>query len=235
MTTVLALETATEACSLALLNGGVVTQRHEVIPRGHYQRIFGMLRELLPGGDIADTGIDVLAYGSGPGSFTGLRIAASLAQGLSFSTGLPVVAVPTLATLAQTALRAGAVSPGDTVLCTLDARINEVYTAVYSFVDGIACLREGPWALSPGDQQVEFAGQLRAVGSGCRYLHEFPAELVERIASSLPDLLPEARDVAELAGPQISAGRFQAPADVSPVYVRDEISWKKLAEQGRPG
>lgn len=233
MTKVLALETATEACSLAVLDGASITQRHEVIPRGHSQRVFGMLRELVPDGDFADAGIELLAYGSGPGSFTGLRIAASLVQGLAFSTGLPAVPVPTLATLAQTALRTGAVSSKDTVLCSLDARINEVYVAVYSFSAGLACLEEGPWALSPGDQVLEYAGRLRAVGSGCRYLDQFPAALVERIDSSLPELLPEARDAAELARTYFEAGFRQAAADISPVYVRDEIGWKKLAEQGR--
>ncbi len=235
MTTVLALETATEACSIAVLNEAGVRQCHEVIPRGHSQRVFGMLEELVPQGDLAAAGIDLIAYGSGPGSFTGLRIAASLAQGLAFSTGLPAVGVPTLSALAQTALRKGIVGADATVLCTIDARINEVYSAIYSYEAGIAQLREGPWALPPGDQAPEYEGLLSAVGSGVRFIDAFPADLRARIQSSDAELLPEAHDVAELAVPLFSAGVVETPGEVSPVYVRDEIGWKKLADQGKQG
>ncbi len=235
MTRILAIETATDACSLALLDDEGVRQRHEVIPRRHSQRVFGMLRELVPGGDLLAAGVTGLAYGSGPGSFTGLRIAASLAQGLAFSTGLPVVAVPTLAALAQTALRSGAVAASDTVLCTLDARINEVYSAIYTYENGMARLGEGPWALAPGAHVFEYAGPLRAVGSGCLYLDEFPAEIRARVAASQAQMLPEARDVAALALAGFRSGHTQSPTAIRPVYVRDEISWKKLADQGGAG
>lgn len=234
MTTVLAFETATEACSLALLDDNGERHCHEVVPRGHSQRVFGMLRELVPGGDLVAAGVDLLAYGSGPGSFTGLRIAASLAQGLAFSTGLPAAGVPTLAALAQTALRNGAAGPEDAVLCTLDARINEVYGALYTYAGGTAQLLEGPWALSPGELVLEYPGRLRVVGSGCNYFEEFPGDLVARCDAVVPELLPEARDVAQLALLRFDAGEFEAPTEVAPVYVRDEISWKKLAEQGKP-
>ena len=179
-------------------------------------------------------GIDLIAYGSGPGSFTGLRIAASLAQGLAFSTGLPAVGVPTLSALAQTALRKGVVDAQARVLCTLDARINEVYSAIYSYDGGIAQLREGPWALSPGEQALSCEGPLCAVGSGVRFLDAFPPGLRTRIHVSEPELLPEACDVAELALARFSAGDRETPGEISPVYVRDEIGWKKLSEQGKP-
>lgn len=235
MTRILALETATEACSLALLDATGVRQCHEVIPRGHSRRVFGMLRELLPGGDLAAAGVTLLAYGSGPGSFTGLRIAASLTQGLAFSTGLPAVGIPTLAALAQTALRSGVVTADDSLLCTLDARLNEIYCAVYEFQDGFASLREGPWALAPGDLSLRGTGRIKAVGSGCNHLGALPPELAARIDRTAPGLLPEARDVAELARAGKLAGAVQAPFEIAPVYVRDEIGWKKLAEQGRRG
>jgi len=235
VTTVLALETATEACSIAVLSEADVRQCHEVIPRRHSQRVFGMLEELVPQGDLAAAGIDLIAYGKGPGSFTGLRIAASLAQGLAFSTGLPALGVPTLGALAQTALRKGVVHHDSNVLCTIDARINEVYGAIYSYEAGIAQLLEGPWALPPGDQAPEHEGPLSAVGSGVGFIDTFPAELRSRIRSSDPELLPEARDVAELALSLFSAGVVETPGEISPVYVRDEIGWKKLADQGKQG
>ena len=128
---ILAIETATEACSVALWRDGDLKQSHDVTPRQHSQRLFGMLRELLPDGQLRDHGVDVIAYGSGPGSFTGLRIAASAVQGLAFASSLPAVPVSTLACQAQTAQRLGLVQEGDCVFSALDARINEIYHATY--------------------------------------------------------------------------------------------------------
>ena len=112
---ILAIETATDACSVAVLIDEQIRECHQVAPRQHSQLLFAMLRELLPRGNLREQGIGVIAYGSGPGSFTGLRIAASAVQGLAYSCGLPAIAVPTLAVLAQTALRQGVASPEDTV------------------------------------------------------------------------------------------------------------------------
>jgi tRNA threonylcarbamoyladenosine biosynthesis protein TsaB len=234
MSGILAIETATDACSVALVVGDVVVQRHEVAPRQHSQLLFGLLTELLPLGGIVAAGVEAIAYGSGPGSFTGLRIAASAAQGLSFSASLPAIPVSTLAVMAQTALREGETSASDTVLCTLDARINEVYSAVYVYADGIATLREGPWALPPQEHKLEGHAPLRAIGNGCQFLTQFPEAVRDRIVSNGPDLLPQAQDLAVLARHAMRHGITQLATEISPVYVRDEISWKKLSEQG-PG
>lgn len=101
MTGVLALETATDACSVAIFLDGHIRERHALAPRQHSQMVFTMLGELLPLGNLGKQGIDVIAYGAGPGSFTGLRIAASTAQGLAFSSNLPAIPVSTLAVLAR--------------------------------------------------------------------------------------------------------------------------------------
>jgi tRNA threonylcarbamoyladenosine biosynthesis protein TsaB len=162
-----------------------------------------------------------------------LRIAASAVQGLSYSCNLPAIAVSTLTVLAQSAWRVGDVGVEDTVLCTLDARINEVYSAVYSYKDNLAVLMEGPWACAPADLSPGEYVSLRAVGSGCHFLDQFPQSLRTRIRSSTPDLLPAARDLIPLALAKFQCGELQSPRQVQPVYVRDEISWKKLAEQGR--
>lgn len=233
MTGVLALETATDACSVAVLREGVYTERHSVAPRRHSQLLFAMLGELLPGGNLIEKGIELLAYGCGPGSFTGLRIAASAVQGLAYSCNIPAVAVSTLSVMAQTALRQGIVDAASTVLCTLDARINEVYTAVYAFENNTAVLREGPWACAPAALAPSGTEPLCAVGSGCLFLDQFPRSLQTRIQTCVPDLLPSARDLVPLALEKYLRGEIQTPRNVQPVYVRDEISWKKLAEQGR--
>lgn len=193
-----------------------------------------MLRELLPAGNLRKQGIDVIAYGSGPGSFTGLRIAASTAQGLAFSSDLPAIPVSTLAVLAQGALRLGHVSPDETVLCLLDARIQEIYSAVYAFVDGLAVLQQGPWACAPAALAPSGQQALRAVGNGCDFIEQFSPSLRTRISRCEPELLPTARDAVPLALAGFARGETQSARMVQPVYVRDEIGWKKLAEHSRP-
>lgn len=231
MTGILAIETATDACSVALLRGGEISERHEIAPRRHNNLLFLQLRELLTPGNLREQGVDCIAYGAGPGSFTGLRIAAGAAQGLAFSSSLPVVPVPTLATLAQSALHAGTVSPGDTVLAVVDARIQEVYSAVYRFDEQLPRLMEGPLACRPTDLVLDRYDSLRAVGNGCVLLEA--AALSVNIDYCSPGLLPTARDMIPIALEAFERGAVQAPGAAQPMYVRDEINWKKLDEQGR--
>jgi tRNA threonylcarbamoyladenosine biosynthesis protein TsaB len=233
MTGILAIDTATDACSVAAFVDGQIRELHEVIPRQHSQRLFGMLRELLPSGDLRSQGIGAIAYGSGPGSFTGLRIAASAVQGLAYANELPAVSVSSLACQAQTALRLGVVGDDAIVLSTMDARINEVYGALYSFDDGLAVWHAGPWACAPSEIPLVQAGLLCAIGSGCRFHEEFPVEIRDRLETCASDLLPAARDLIPLALDKLARGDTQSPQQVQPVYVRDEISWKKLSEQGK--
>ena len=234
MTGILAIETATDVCSVAVCIDGRVVERHEAAPRQHNQLLFVMLEQLLPGGTLKEQGIDLIAYGCGPGSFTGLRIAASAAQGLAYSCDLPVVAVSTLATLAQSAFRQGKVRSNENVLCILDARIKEVYSAVYQYEDDLAVQREGPWACVPADLALEQSGSLAAVGDGCRFIEDFPTAVCEKVVSTFIDLVPMARDMLPLALAKFQNGETQSPSQIQPVYVRDEISWKKLAQQGKP-
>ncbi len=234
MSGILAIETATEACSVAVFRDGEYLESHELAPRNHSQRLFGMLRELLPDGNLRAHGIAAIAYGCGPGSFTGLRIAASAAQGLSFAGDLPALSVSTLACQAQSALRQGLVRESDTVLSVLDARINEVYYALYQFEDSLAVLRHGPAACAPADIDPALADSpLHAVGSGCHFLDQYPASLRGAISGCFPEVLPAARDLVPLALEKLARGEVQTALEVQPVYVRDEISWKKLAEQGK--
>ena len=234
MTGILAIETATDTCSVAVSIDGQIRERYEVAPRQHNQLIFSMLEELLPGGTLKEQGIELIAYGCGPGSFTGLRIAASAVQGLAYSCGLPAVAVPTLAILAQNALRKGEVNANQKVLSTLDARINEVYSAVYEYENDLASLCEGPWACAPNDLALEKSGALTLVGDGDRFLEHFPEALRAKIVSTRIDIVPLARDMIPLALAKFQNGDIQSAEEVQPVYVRDEISWKKLAQQGKP-
>jgi tRNA threonylcarbamoyladenosine biosynthesis protein TsaB len=232
----LAIDTSTDACSVALRIDGVESRRCELIPRQHSQRLFSMLAELLPGGDLHASGVELLAYCHGPGSFTGLRIAASAAQGLAYSNRLPVAGISSLACLALGAARSAGLADGTLLLPMLDARINEVYHGLYRYRDGrVHSLREdrvcAPADLSPGwESAVQPAV---AVGSGLRYRDELPGSVRDNLFDELPELWPDARELLDLAADCLAAGQAVSAMDVQPVYIRDEIGWKKLADQGR--
>lgn len=233
MANILAIETSTDACSIALLRDGKITARHEQAARQHNQRLFSMLAELLPSGDLREQNIDAIAYGCGPGSFTGLRIAASAVQGLSYANGIPAVAISTLAAMAQNALTLDFIDESATVLSTLDARINEIYAASYRFEDGRACLNSGPWVCAPEDLPLPECSGLHAVGNGCQFLSQFPTLIQNALLSNSAHIMPTARDILTLAQEKLSHGEVQRPAEVQPVYLREEISWKKIAQQGK--
>jgi tRNA threonylcarbamoyladenosine biosynthesis protein TsaB len=234
MTTILAIDTATDACSVALYKTGKYTECYEVIPRSHSQRLLPMLQSLLPSGDLRALGIDAIAYGCGPGSFTGLRIAASAVQGLAYANSIPAVSVSTLACQAQNAVRNGLAKPGDCLFSTIDARINEIYWSSY-IVQGDSIIEQaGPNVCTPGDiPPLTLEGDLVAIGSGLKHAGAMPAALTESFAALYPDLLPSARDLVPLALEKLERGETQQAHEVLPVYVRDEISWKKLSEQGK--
>ncbi|TDG11991.1 tRNA (adenosine(37)-N6)-threonylcarbamoyltransferase complex dimerization subunit type 1 TsaB [Seongchinamella unica] len=234
MKCILAIEAATEACSVALWRDPDIQQRHELTPRQHSQRLFGMLRELLSDGQLRAQGIEAVAYGSGPGSFTGLRIAASAVQGLTFATGLPAIPVSTLACQVQTALREGLVGEGDLVLSTLDARINEIYAQCYRIEQGLPEAIAAPRAVAPG--QLSLPGEesnVFGLGSGLQFVDQFPRPVQAQLGGIDATLLPQAQDLIPLAIATASRGGLQEPQQVQPIYVREEISWKKLSEQGK--
>ena len=236
MTTILAIDTATDACSVALYRDGQYTELHEVIPRQHSQRLMPMLQALLPSGDLRGQGIDAIAYGSGPGSFTGLRIAASAVQGLAFANELPAIPVSTLVCQVQTALRMGLLEPGDRVLSMLDARINEVYWALCDINDGTVVQCLGPAVCKPAEVLLGYEGEgpNRGVGSGFNYQEDLPGDVKGGLQSVFSDVLPSARDLIPLALEKFASAATQRADQVLPVYVREEVSWKKLSEQGKP-
>ena len=234
MTTILAIDTATDACSVALYCDGQYSDLYEVIPRQHSRRLMPMLKELIGCGDLRAQGVDAIAYGSGPGSFTGLRIAASAVQGLAYANKLPAIPVSTLSCQVQTALRLGVIGRDDVVLSMLDARINEVYWSIVSLEDGRIVSELKPVVCAPSE--VCRDGEtvtLKGVGNGFNSLSELPEPIRERLQSVFVDVLPSARDLIPIAVERFSNGEVQRANEVLPVYVRDEVSWKKLAEQGK--
>lgn len=234
MPNVLAIDTATDACSVALRMDGNISHRYEVIPREHSQRLLPMLQELMPGGALREQGVELLAFSHGPGSFTGLRIAASAVQGLAFSNDLPAVGLSTLACLAQGAWRRGLVESDARVLVLLDARIGEVYWGLYDFDGTSARALRADNLCAPGEvalEAEESTGPLVAVGSGLCYVDDLAVALAERLDRALPDLWPDSRDLLELADREYERGNLLGAAEVQPVYLRNKVQWKKLSEQ----
>ena len=221
MTTLLALDTATECCSAALLHDGRVTARSEVIPRQHAQRLLPMIEELLGERELRLPDVDALVFGRGPGAFTGVRIATGMVQGLAFAADKPVIAVSNLAALAQRAWREHG---AETVAAAIDARMDEVYWGLYGLQDGVMQSLDDervcpPEAVSLPDGVASVAG----AGTGWQYADRL-AVSAER---SWPQMLPNAVDLITLALPRWLAGEVLDTADAQPVYLRDKVATPK--------
>jgi tRNA threonylcarbamoyladenosine biosynthesis protein TsaB len=224
---ILAIDTATEACSVAVLTNDFCKEIFEIIPRRHTERVLPMVDELLKEVDLSLSQLDAVAFNCGPGSFTGVRVATSVAQGLAFSSGLPVISVSSLAALAQLAFRE---ENKHKVLSAIDARMNEMYWGCYQLDNGIMRLT-GEEKVSPVTK-VEKEGEWHCLGSGW---DSFQNELEQlkrvNITSFSLARFPHAQDVATLAVDLYQQGKMVDAEDARPVYIRDEITWKKIADQ----
>jgi tRNA threonylcarbamoyladenosine biosynthesis protein TsaB len=223
----LAIETATEACSVALSIDGEVRERFEVAPRRHTDLVLPWADELLAEAGIARTQLDAIAVGRGPGAFTGVRLAVALAQGMALALDRPVLPVSTLAVLAWPARRAEG-----SVLAAIDARMGEVYAGWFR-AEGQGLHAIGPeWMAAPGEIDVD-EDKLVGVGTGFAAAEGALAEaLLPRLVSCDPTALPHASDLVRIAEIDFAAGRAIAPDLLEPAYLRDKVALT-LAEQGR--
>ena len=217
---ILAVDAATEACSAALLRDGAVTELYEVIGRGHAGRLLPMADELLNDAGVAVGELDAVAFGRGPGGFTGLRIAAGVAQGLAAGSNRPVLPVSSLAAVAAAAAR---LSGSTRVLVCMDARMGQVYWAAYD------CSGEVPVAVTDerlADPEAVAAPERDSWFGAGHGLSAYPV-IVERLAmqfSGFDDrLLPRASDIARIAAVELSAGKGLDAARGLPVYLRDDV------------
>jgi tRNA threonylcarbamoyladenosine biosynthesis protein TsaB len=225
----LAFETATEACSVALYVDGEIRQRHGVMPRQHTALALPWADELLAESGLRKSQLDAIAVGIGPGAFTGVRLAVALAQGIALALDKPVLAVSTLAVLA---MQAGAV-PGDRILAAIDARMGEIYFGEFVCeADGMPRAIGDERVLAP-DAVFGIADSVIGVGTG------FAANagvLVTVLGNSLSRFdataLPHAADLARLAVRDFDLGKAMAPERVEPAYLRDKVALT-LKEQGK--
>jgi tRNA threonylcarbamoyladenosine biosynthesis protein TsaB len=226
---ILALDTATEACSAALWVDGQLIGREMEFERGHAEHILPMIDGLLAEGGVALGALDALAFGRGPGGFTGVRLAASVTQGLAFAAGLRVVAISDLAAVAQRAFDA---EPSVTrMLVCSDARMKEVYWACYERDATGLANAVGVERVSPADAVEVWSGwrpdAIGAAGRGFRAYPELRSRLVDsengiRLVSD--SFLPRAHEIARLAAPEVRAGRTIGAEEAIPVYLRDDVA-----------
>ncbi|HTT37933.1 MAG TPA: tRNA (adenosine(37)-N6)-threonylcarbamoyltransferase complex dimerization subunit type 1 TsaB [Burkholderiales bacterium] len=214
----LALETSTEWCSAALWLDGQVHAREILAGQSHSERLLPMVDGLLDEAGIGFEALQAIAFGCGPGSFTGLRIACGVAQGLAFPRELPVVGVSTLLAMAEA-------SAGARVVSCLDARIGEVYCAVYRREQGEWRCAHEPVLCKPDEvPPVEGEGWI-GVGSGFAAHGEVLAARFDgRLDAIRSDLHPSAREIAVVGAQMHAQGLAVRPEEARPLYLRDRVA-----------
>ena len=225
---ILALDTATEGCSVSLGIGGQQIDRYLELERGHAEQLLPMIDAVLAEGGVGLSALDAIAFGRGPGGFTGVRLAASVAQGLAFGAGIGVVPISDLAAVAQQVCQR---DPSvRRVLVVNDARMREVYWAPFECSDSVV-----PSAVERVSAAVEVklpagadAGAWAAAGRGLKAWPELAGRCRAAGATLYPDLLPRASEILALARPAVAGGRILDPAEALPVYVRDNVAVSSL-------
>jgi len=226
---ILAIDTATEACSAALYIDGEINQQYRVAPREHGHIILPMIDQLLAEAGIRVSDLDALAFGRGPGSFMGVRIAAGVTQGIAFARDLPVVPISTLAAIAQTAHTATGAS---SVLSAIDARMNEVYWGAYRLSEhGCMHLVEEERVIAPDQVAKPGEGGWMGAGSGWSAYGEILTAAVGPgvLSGQMNECFPSAESIVKLALAEYQAGRHVPAAQAVPVYLRDNVAKKSAA------
>ena len=219
---ILALDTSTEWCSVAVGDGTHWHRSDEHAGQAHSERVLPMVHAALAAASWPLACLDGIAFGSGPGSFTGIRIGCGVAQGLALGADLPVAPVPTLAALAQEAFRTRG---WRRVVACLDARMREVYLAAYVRPDDEWQEWAAPSVESPADARRAGSGddaQWYGAGNGFAAYPALAAQL--RVQHAADDARPSAQAIGELALPRLAAGLGTAAADAVPLYVRHRVA-----------
>lgn len=223
---ILALETSTEYCSVALWQDGAVISRCDLAVQKHSEMLIAMLNALLQDAGLRIQDMDGIAFGMGPGSFTGVRIACGAAQGLAFGAGLPVAGVCTLQALAEA-------SGKPRVIAALDARMGEIYHAAYEKHDGAWVEVSEPRLCKPEEAPPLPGDGWFGAGSGFA-MHG--AVLSGCYAGQLQGMdgaaLPQAAAIAALGAAQLAQGHGVDAAEALPLYLRDKVALKISEREG---
>lgn len=227
---ILSIETSCEHASVALLLDGSVIERSLEGHSNHSERLLPTLGALLAEAGLALGALDAIAFGAGPGAFTGLRLACGVAQGLAMGAGLGVAPVCSLAALAMG-------GDGETIYVATDARMGEAYSAAYRIVDGLPIEVAGPACCPPEELSLPAEGRWFAVGSALgAYRERIPAALLGRLTGQNEAAVPQAANVARLAARRVAEGALVPPEQAAPLYIRDKVALttaERLARGGR--
>ena len=224
----LAIDTSTDSCSVAASSGEAFFSRSEPALQRQAEKILGMVEDVLAEARLDLGQIEGIAYGEGPGSFTGLRIAAGVTQGLALARGLGVVGVSSLLALVEQADEDAA---GEKIIACIDAHMGEVYHAAYRKADSGWTQVSAPGLYKPEDVPVPSGGDWIGCGDGFAvHRDRLASRLGSCVASLRPDAAPSARAVLRLAIPRFAAGEAKDAATAVPVYLRDKVA-KKTSER----
>jgi len=216
---ILAFDTSTAWMSVAVSSGETWHVEAERTGPAAAGRLLPAIDTLLRAAQLTLADLDAIAFGAGPGAFTGVRLACSVAQGLAFGAGVAVVAVPTLAALAQAAWRE---RQAKRVFACLDARMREVYVAAYARGEGGWTTLREPAVLHPDDVALPPGGGWQGEGDGFAVYPQLTA--LEGLVRAEPGAAPDARAIGELAQVEIAAGRATTAEDARPLYVRHRVA-----------
>lgn len=220
----LSIETATEACSAALLNDGEIIERFQIAPRQHNELILPMCEQVLAEAGVSVNQIDVLAFGCGPGAFTGLRIAASVTQAIALAHDLPVACISTLANLAHQ-VNAQA---GDRVMSAIDARMEEIYWAIYEMNSNSEMELLGEEKVQ-APQDLEVLSNIKfGCGTGWQtYRNELSTKFMLEDNVINGEALPRASITAKLGYRSYQAGDVVDAINALPIYLRNQVVHQK--------
>ena len=217
---ILSLDTSTEYCSVALWRDGDVDAREVLAGQRHSELLLPMVGELLKRHGLAVKDLDGIAFGEGPGYFTGLRIGCGVVQGLAFGAGVGVAGVGTLAAMAQA-------SGADRAVCCLDARMGEIYHAAYARAGLGWEPVHGPSLCAPAEAPALPAGAWSGCGSGfAAHGVALQQRYAGRLSAIMPEVYPHARHIVQLAVREFEAGRAVPAEQALPVYIRDKVALK---------
>lgn len=233
MPLLLGIETSTSRCSVALGDGQSVDELVDERPREHHAIILPMVHELLRSAGTSLRALDAIAFGRGPGSFTGLRIAASITQGLAFGAGLPVIPVSSLEALAADAdVQAGAASGLEHILVATDAHMGGIYWGLYRRQGrGLRALRDDALAHADAFVAAQHCAVAATIFAGDAW-RVYP-QMLPPDTAWLESAAPTARQVVRLAA-RMERSAWRSAEEAEPVYVRGASVWKKIAEQPAP-
>ena len=224
----LAIDTSTDFCSVAASRGEVLVSRHEPAGQRQAEMILGMVEAVLIDARLELGQIDGIAFGAGPGSFTGLRIAAGVTQGLALARGLGVVGVCSLLAIAEQAAEEASDEAADArIICCLDAHMGEVYHAAYRRAGGRWEEVSAPGLYKPETVPMMSVGEWKGCGDGfAAYRESLAARFGGCVSEIRAGIYPTARAVLKLAMPRFAAGEAMDAAAAVPVYLRDKVALK---------